>query len=116
MKEQDLALPILDKIYKKTLCLNNYILNDGNCRALAAAGKVLDHHIVNRFLFNNCKITGDQLAQILDGLKDMKDVKSLIYKSNEINEFSLNSLIPILDKRLPHHLTELKIVDCKINA
>ena len=58
LQEQDLALPILDKIYKKTLCLNNYLLTDGNCKALAEAGKVLDPYVVNRFLFNNCRITG----------------------------------------------------------
>lgn len=37
LQEQDLVLPILDKIYKKTLCLNDYNLSDGNCRGLAAA-------------------------------------------------------------------------------
>ena len=58
LQEQDLALPILDKIFKKTLCLQNYLLTDGNCRGLAAACEFLDYHLVNRFLFNNCGITG----------------------------------------------------------
>lgn len=58
-EEQDLVLPILDKIYKKTLCLHNYLLTDGNCRALAAAGELLDHTLVNRYLFNNSGMTGN---------------------------------------------------------
>lgn len=68
LEEPDLVLPILDKIFKKTLCLQDYLLSDGNCRGLAAACKLVDHRIVNRVLFNNCGITGDQFAMILEGL------------------------------------------------
>lgn len=46
----------------------------------------------------------------------MKDFKSLIYKQNEMNELSIERLAPILEKRLPYHLFELKIVDCRINS
>ena len=50
----DLTLPILDKIYSKTLCLQDYHLSDGNCRGLAEACEFLDTTVVNRMLFNNC--------------------------------------------------------------
>lgn len=116
LQEQDLALPILDKISKKTLCLQNYLLTDGNCRGLAAACEFLDYHLVNRFLFNNCGITGKQLALILEGAVLIKDFKSLIYKSSEVTEVSLQALVPILEKRLPNNLAELKLIDCKINS
>lgn len=59
LQKPDLVLPILDKIYKKTLCLNDYLLSDGNCRGLAAACELFDHQVVNRVLFNNCGLTGD---------------------------------------------------------
>lgn len=52
-------LPILDKIYKKTLYLQDYLLSDGICKGLAAACKLFDHRLVNRVLFTNCGITGD---------------------------------------------------------
>ena len=58
-KDGDLVLPILDKIWKKTLCLNNYFLSEGNIKGLASACEVLDFRLVNRLLLNNCGITGD---------------------------------------------------------
>ena len=58
-KNNDLNLPILDKILKKTLCLQNYFLSDGNIKGLASACEVLDFRLVNRLLLNNCGITGD---------------------------------------------------------
>ena len=109
-------LPILDKIYKKTLCLNDYLLSDGNCRGLAAACELFDHRVVNRVLFNNCGITGDQLAMMLEGLCQLQDFKSIIYKMNTVNSSALQKLEPAFEKRIPHHLEELKLIDCKINA
>lgn len=76
----DRTLPILDKIYNKTLCLQNYLLNDGHCQGLAKACEFLDPKLVNRMLFNNCGMTGDHLAQVLDGVSKMNDFKALIYK------------------------------------
>ena len=92
LKEHDLVLPILDKIYKKTLCLNDYLLSDGNCRGLAAACELFDPVVVNRVLFNNCGITGDQFAMILEGLNKLRDFKSIIYKMNTVNSLSLQKL------------------------
>ena len=109
-------MPILDKIYRKTLCLNDYLLGDGNCRGLAAACKLFNHQIVNRVLFNNCGLSGDQFAMILEGLAYLRDFKSIIYKMNAVNSLSLEKMIPVLDKRLPMHLEELKLIDCKINS
>ena len=80
-----MVLPILDKIYKKTLCLNDYLLSDGNCQGLAAACAMLDPTVVNRVLFNNCGITDEQFAMILEGLHKLKDFKSIIYKLNTLN-------------------------------
>ena len=53
---------------------------------------------------------------ILEGLTHIKDFKSIIYKMNAINSLSLQKMIPILEKRLPMHLEELKLIDCKING
>lgn len=52
------VLPILDKIIKKTLCLQNYTLSAGHCQGLAAACSQLDSDKINRILFNNCGING----------------------------------------------------------
>lgn len=53
---------------------------------------------------------------ILQGLSELKDFKSIIYKMNTVNKRSIEMLRPIFEKRLPNHLEELKIIDCKIHA
>ena len=45
----------------------------------------------------------------------LRDFKSLIYKQNTINLHSLEVLRPVLEKRLPHHLEEIKLIDCKVS-
>ena len=75
----EINLPILEKIYRKTLCLQDYHLSEGNCQALADACAYIDCSVLNRMLFNNCGLTGDTMAIILSGLVRMKDLKALIY-------------------------------------
>ena len=53
---------------------------------------------------------------MLEGLVKLQDFKSIIYKMNTVNSLSLQKLEPVFEKRLPHHLEELKFIDCKINA
>ena len=54
-KSLDLALPLLDKILGKTLCLKDYKLSTGLCNALALACSLFDQS-VNRIFFDNCGI------------------------------------------------------------
>ena len=46
----------------------------------------------------------------------LRDFKSLIYRQDTVNANSLHALKPVLEKRLPHQLEELKLIDCKIHA
>ena len=59
------ALPILDKIYKKTICLQDYTMSEGHCKGLATACEFFDAKVVNRVLMSNCGVNGDQFAMIL---------------------------------------------------
>jgi hypothetical protein len=54
-KSLDLALPLLDKILGKTLCLKDYTLSPGHCHALSIACTLFDQSI-NRVFFDNCGI------------------------------------------------------------
>ena len=110
-----MALPILDKIWKKTLCLQNYYLSEGNILGLAKACEVLDYRAVNRIMLCNNGINGDQLAEIVEGMAKLREFKSLIYKQNMINMNSLTALKPVFEKRLPLQMEELKIIDCKVS-
>ena len=114
--ELDVCLPILDKILRKTIYLQDYSLSDGHCKGLAVACQFFDPKLVNRILFSNCGINGDQFAMILEGLAKLSDFKSIVYKMNGINQRSIENLGPLLRKRLPHHLEELKIIDCKMSG
>ena len=80
------ALPILDKVYRKTLCLQDYNLTPGHCQAIAVACQYFDEKLVNRVLFSNNGMNGDDFADILVGLQNLKDVKSIVYKQNGINK------------------------------
>ena len=111
----DRILPIFDKVVRKTLCLQNYLLNDGHVEGLAEACEHLDHHMINRMLFNNVGMTGDQLALILEGVAKMHDFKALTYKQGLLNELAIERLSPILTRSVPNHLEQVSIIDCKIS-
>lgn len=79
-KELLLALPILDKVYGKTLCLQDYQLSRGHCMGIAVACKYFDDKLINRVLFVNNGMSGDEFAEILAGLQQVKEIKSITYK------------------------------------
>ena len=76
----EVALPILDKVWRKTLCLQGYTLSKGHCEGIAVACHYFDPKIINRVLFENCGISGAEFTDILNGLAHLDDVKSITYK------------------------------------
>ena len=81
-------MPLLDKVRGKTLCLTDYTLDIGHCKALAFACSLFDKSI-NRVLFDNCGIDDKEFSAILQGLDKLSDFKSIIYKRNVFDELSL---------------------------
>ena len=112
----DLNLPILDKIYRKTLCLQDYHLSEGNCQGLADACEHLDTAVINRMLFNNCGLTGETLSLIIDGVSMMKDFKALMYCRQTLNADAILKLSPIIARPIPYHLEEISLVDTRMGA
>ena len=115
-EKNSLLLPIFEKIYRKTLCLQNYVLSEGQCEGIAEACQFIDHKRMNRVLLNNCGITGNKMATIVEGLTLIKDFKSIIYKHNELNALAVAKMEPLLLKYVPNNLSELQIIDCKIHT
>ena len=68
------------------------MLNEGHCKGLAAAIEFFNTQVVNRILFNNCGVSGDSLALILDGILRLKDFKALIYKMNHLNDVAISKM------------------------
>ena len=80
LDSNDRMLPILDKISNKTLSLRNYRVSDGHCKGLAEAFRHLDPKSVSKIILQNCGLTGEQFAVILQGASQLKDLTALIYK------------------------------------
>jgi hypothetical protein len=109
-------LPILEKVWRKTLCLQDYTLSKGHTEGIAIACQYFDPKVINRVLFSNCGIDGDEFTDILNGLAKLDDVKSITYKQNILNLEAVQALDPILKKRLPRNLEELKMIDVKASS
>ena len=109
-------LPILEKVWKKTLCLQDYTLTKGHSEGIAIACQYFDPKIINRVLFANCGMSGVQFAEILKGLAKLDDVKSITYKQNVLNLEAVQALDPIFKKRLPRNLEEFKMIDVKASS
>ena len=90
-------------------------MSEGNIRGLAKACEVLDYRLVNRILLSNCGVNGEQLGAIVEGMAKLRDFKSLVYKQNQISQSSLDALKPVFMRRIPHHMEEIKLIDCKIS-
>ena len=56
------------------------------------------------------------MAAILDGAVYLKDFSSLTYKNNAINQASIRSFAPILQRKPPSNLEELVLIDCKLGG
>ena len=109
-------MPILEKVWRKTLCLQDYTLSKGHTEGIAIACQYFDPKVINRVLFSNCGIDGDEFTDILNGLAKLDDVKSITYKQNILNLEAVQALDPILKKRLPRNLEELKMIDVKASS
>ena len=106
-------LPVLDYVYKKTLCLQSYTLSIGHCNALAQAFQHFDQFI-NRVIFDNCGIDDGEFAAILGAVKKLKDFKKIIYRRNCFHTESLAAIQELFERKIPNHLEELRIENCQI--
>ena len=105
-------LPVIEHVHDKTLCLASYTLSIGHCNALAKCCRKLDAKF-NRLILDNCGVDDSEFATILNGLKSMTDFKKIIYRYNVFHKESLDALAGLLEKKIPNHLEELRIENCK---
>lgn len=112
-KDHDVVLPVLDYVHQMTLCLQSYTLSVAQCNGLARAFEYFENFI-KRVIFDNCGIEDEHFAAILGGINRLKDFKKIIYRRNEFQLKSLEQMKLILCKKIPNHLEELRIENCKI--
>ena len=112
-QDTDLPLPILSHIYGNTLTLANYTLSSGHCEGLNAAAPYLQKKI-NRVRFDNCGIDDGEMAHLLSAFAQFKDFKSIIYRLNELHDEAVAGIAKLFEKKIPYHLSELRISNCRI--
>ena len=64
--------------------------------------------------FDNCGIDDGEMANLLRAFCQFRDFKSIVYRHNELDEESLEVLLPLLKKGIPYHLQELRISSCRL--
>lgn len=96
----DYALPLLDKIIDKTLCLKNYSLSPGHCRALAFAASLLGKDLT-RLNFDSCGIRDEEFAAVLKAIAMHDDFKSVSFARNVFDEKSVQALKPLFSRKIP---------------
>ena len=106
-------MPVLHHVRKKTLCLKDYTLSIGHAKALARACEYFEIENINRIVLDNCGVDDEEFSNILRGVQKLRDFKQIIYKRNIFMRESLNNLLPLLQKKVPNHLEELRIENCK---
>jgi len=60
-------------------------------------------------------VDDEEFASMLIGIQPLKDFKKIIYRRNVFMQDSLDAMLPILQRKVPHHLEELRIENVKIS-
>jgi len=108
-----LAVPILEKVHNKNLILYDYTISPIHARALQMAVKYFEN-FVHKVLFDNCGLNDESFAKIIESCNQLKEFKSIVYLRNEFGMQSAQAFFNLLKRKVPHHLDEFKIQDCKI--
>ena len=69
---------------------------------------------INRVIFDNCGVDDEEFAAILRGIKKLKDFKKIVYRHNVFLDKSLKEMKGVLERRIPNHLEELRLENCRI--
>jgi len=114
-KEQALSLPLLSRIANKSLILQGYKLTDGICYGLGES-IASQPKLLNTIVLDNNGLCDEDFSKIIKGMCKLDNLKSLVIKKNEISRLSFEAMIPILQRKKPYHLEELRIISCKIRS
>lgn len=94
--------------------LKDYTLNSGHCLALAEVWNKLGKPQVDVVYLDNCGIDDEEFSSLLGGFVHLETLRLLFYKENMFSHNSLRAIKPLLLKRYPNNLRELKLV--KVNT
>lgn len=55
-------------------------------------------------------------AAILEGLAEQTNFKAVTYKKNSLDALSVQGLLRLMARPLPHNLDELRIINCRVTT
>ena len=108
---QEVALPLVNKVVDGKLVLSGYTLDSGHCEALATSIRDTQKPAIDSVYLDNCGVDDYELSLLLKGLEQMPGFQKLVYKNNVFMDNSLSAIQPILLKRDPKHLVELRLAN-----
>lgn len=103
---------MLSKLSNGVLTLDNYKLNRGLCEALGSTVLKTTRGIQKLVLHNN-GMSDIELRQIMEGLRDNRDLRNLELAQNELGPKATELLIHLLTREEPLQLTHLKLQKLK---
>ena len=110
-----LAFPILEQVHNGHLYIYDVVLSDLQAEALIMAANFFDN-FVKRIVLDNNHLVDKQLSRMIESFTRLRDFKSLIVRKNAFDMECVNSIAPLILKRRPYNLDELKISNCKTSA
>ena len=91
------------------------VLSDLQAEALIMAANFFDN-FVKRIVLDNNHLVDKQLSRMIESFTRLRDFKSLIVRKNAFDMECVKSIAPLILKRRPYNLDELKISNCKTSA
>jgi len=95
------------------LNLKGYKINVGLSKALGHAFRLYGD-IIEKLYMESTGTDDEMLATILQGLTGQRNFKAFTYKKSKLGEKSINAIIELVKRPMPHNLDELRIVNCQI--
>lgn len=114
LKAQVLVQPLLNRIVDHVLVLKQIVLNQGHCNAINSV-LGLQPNLLHHLTLDANALKGSQLRLILEGiLLQSGNFKSLTIHENELDTHCITAIAQLAQRRLPDHLDQLHIIQCKI--
>ena len=110
---QEVALPLVNKVIDGKLVLQGYTLDSGHVESLATSIRDTQKPAIESVYLDNCGIDDYELSLLFLGLQKMQGFKRFVYKNNVFLDDSLEQICPLLLRKDPCQLLELRLVNLK---
>lgn len=108
-----MILPILSRIFDRSLSLFNQQLSVGHVRGIASACDI-QPELINKVVLIRNDLNDANMSLLLEAFSRQKDFKKICISHNEIGRKSFCSIEKLVRRNVPYHLSELRIAQAKM--